>query len=555
MMRLFTILIYLWAIFPVLSDDGRDAHTFSSEFRSLLAGGLLIQDSAESGKCGFSLMAEIAIHWQDLTDLQKAHIGMQLKAPEMQSSVLSPKGYFRIHYDTSGTHRVELTDTGGNGIPDYIDSVGVIFDYVWEFEIDNLGYDPPGSAMMLGSGTQPQPYNVYVRNIGTQYYGYTAWNQDDRVDRNTAAPTYNTYIVINTIYDGFYTTGLNAVRVTAAHEFHHAIQLATYGLWSSDIFFYEITSTWMEDVVYPGVNDYYQYLPSIFDANVYTSSFSESGSIRMYGRALWGHMMENKYGSDIMRRKWELIRSIPPLRAMQQALAEAGASFEQELAEFNMWLFYTGYRARPDKYFPKAVEYPVLQLKSSPVLHSGQTIISAGNIRSQTLHFHSVITEAGDTLYFLISNVNPSQINNNLAFNLIVSDTRSRTGAVGTKSGLWYLLETDTLSHWRVLALETGEPVLAEGISLFPNPFVLPSTPSLSFVIEGADHTAELYIYSSSMRLVRKDAFDTIEHLGRTLIRWDGRDDRGDYVSSGVYVYVLRVGDEISKGTFTVIRD
>jgi hypothetical protein len=555
MNRILSTLIFVAISLNASPDDGIPSGTYSEAFQYLLEGGSIREISADNGRCGFPLMAEISVHWENLTDIQKEHVATQLKAPTMQNSILSPMGYFRIHYDTSGTHRVDPVDTGGNGIPDYIDSVAAVFDYVWEFEVDILGYDPPGSAALLESGTANGLYNVYVQNLGSQYYGYTAWNQTDRIERNTAAPTYNTYIVINTRFEGFYTTGINALRVTAAHEFHHAVQLAGYGFWSSEIFFYEITSTWMEDVVYPGINDYYQYLPSVFSANTYTSPFYDSASIRMYGRALWGHMMARRYGRDIMRRKWELLRHVSPLRAIQQALAEVDASFEQELAEFNMWLFYTGHRARPDKYFPKGEEYPVLQLKSSPVFHSGHTVISANDVRSQTLHFHSVVTEQGDTLFFLISNVNTSRNSDNQWFNLIVSDARIQSGSMRTESGLWYLLEGDTLSHWRVLAFETDDPVIAGGIKIFPNPFVLPSAPSVSFVIEEPRGDVELYIYTSSMRLIRRDAFETVEQLGRTIVRWDGRDDRGDYVSSGIYIYVLRTENNTTKGSFTVIRN
>ncbi len=546
--RAFAVIFLCVSLLPA-QQHARDSDTYSPSFRSLIDGGGLLGTEDDARKCGFSLMAEIISHWNGLTELQRAHISAELRAPVMQSSTISPAGYFRIHYDILGTHAVDPTDLGGNGIPDYIDSVGAIFDYVWEFEINVLGYDPPGTTVMAGKTVQTEPYNVYVRNLGTQYYGYTAWNQSDNTDRGTAAPTYNTYIVINTSYSGFYTSGLDAVRVTAAHEFHHAIQLATYGFWPSEVFFYEITSTWLEDVVYPGVNDYYQYLPSVYAANVHTSPFYDN-SIRMYGRALWGQMMQLRYGSDIMKRKWELIRRMSPLEAIRAALGERGASFGQELAEFYLWLFHSGNRSKEDRYFPKSAEYPTLQEKSPTIVLDGETIISGSGIRPQTIHFHSMVTASLDTVYLMITNLNPSKNSNDQSFSVTVTEDAASVGA-----GLTYRLAADTLSYWRLQTFAGSETVAMPGVILYPNPFVISRSPSLAFVVEQSVEPVELYIYTASMRLVGREFYTPVELSGRMVIRWDGRDRDGLYVASGIYIYVLKIGDELTQGKFTVIRN
>ena len=51
---------------------------------------------------------------------------------------------------------------------------------------------------------------------------------------------------------------INALRVTAAHEFFHAIQFA-YDVYE-DLWFMEGTATWVEDEVYDKINDNYQFL-------------------------------------------------------------------------------------------------------------------------------------------------------------------------------------------------------------------------------------------------------------------------------------------------------
>ena len=51
---------------------------------------------------------------------------------------------------------------------------------------------------------------------------------------------------------------INALRVTAAHEFFHAIQFA-YDV-KEDLWFMEGSATWVEDEVYDSINDNYQFL-------------------------------------------------------------------------------------------------------------------------------------------------------------------------------------------------------------------------------------------------------------------------------------------------------
>ena len=95
-------------------------------------------------------------------------------------------------------------------------------------------------------------------------YGYTqaelpgpnAWND------------YSSHIVVHCNFVGFPPnqdpTGnaFGALKVTIAHEFYHAIQFA-YDV-GEDIYFMEESSTWMEDMVCPEVNDNYNYLPYFY---------------------------------------------------------------------------------------------------------------------------------------------------------------------------------------------------------------------------------------------------------------------------------------------------
>jgi len=63
-------------------------------------------------------------------------------------------------------------------------------------------------------------------------------------ENNVGLSRWTSYIEIDNDFIGFYTIGINAARVTAAHEFHHAIQMGNYApqsggssIRSSDLFF------------------------------------------------------------------------------------------------------------------------------------------------------------------------------------------------------------------------------------------------------------------------------------------------------------------------------
>ena len=76
------------------------------------------------------------------------------------------------------------------------------------------------------------------------------------------AVTTSSYLEIdNNFTDPGYkqTRGLDALRVTIAHEFHHAIQFGYYAKFDGS-WWQESTSTWMEEVAYPHIDDYLQYL-------------------------------------------------------------------------------------------------------------------------------------------------------------------------------------------------------------------------------------------------------------------------------------------------------
>ena len=71
-----------------------------------------------------------------------------------------------------------------------------------------------------------------------------------------------------------------------------------------------------------------------------------------------------------------------------------------------------------------------------------------------------------------------------------------------------------------------------------PNPFN--STTTIQFTLENKERTS-LYIYNSVGQLVRK-LVNASYHPGSYVVVWNGCDDNGRRVSSGVYFYKLNAG-------------
>ena len=154
----------------------------------------------------------------------------------------SPKGRFKIHYALSGVDAAE---------PGFIEEIAKLFDFVYEFEIDELGYNAPPADF----GVDGPEYDVYVHNISD--YGYTTYEEPIE---ETPWQDYTSYIEMDNNFAHTPTKGLDGARVTAAHEFFHMIQFGYRSYQTSElnsIFLNESCSVWMEDVVFDDINDYY----------------------------------------------------------------------------------------------------------------------------------------------------------------------------------------------------------------------------------------------------------------------------------------------------------
>src|ERR1035437_5707332 len=337
-------------------------------------------------KCGTEIVMEFYNHKEELSTNAIEQISHFLNSPFEKTSTssvyITPSGKFQITYDTTGTNAVPTADYDGDGIPDYVEWVGSYFDYAWHVEIDSLGYLAPP----IGTGQ----FQVSFANMG--YYGYT-----EPISGQL------TRIVLNNNFYGFPPNtdpeGIQkgAAKVTAAHEFKHATQIM-YNSWNEPVWFLEMDATWMEDIAYNQVNDYYNYLPSSQIAEPGRSFDRGQG----YEDCIWMHYLSQKFGVLINRRIWErrAISSELIYNNFDQILAQYSFNFIKGYKEYFTWNYACGANASPlIRSYTEATNYTTSNIcskKSIPDSSSG-----CGNTELSANYFYYTSTNSDSSVKFI----------------------------------------------------------------------------------------------------------------------------------------------------------
>ncbi|MCI0406343.1 MAG: DUF6055 domain-containing protein, partial [candidate division Zixibacteria bacterium] len=199
--------------------------------------------------------------------------------------------------------------------------------------------------------------------MGTGLYGYT-----QPVSPGPAPWTdYTSFIVVHHTFLGFPPNDdpegpqKGAMKVTMAHEFHHAIQFAYNASPSGRIWFMETTSTWMEDVVFDPVNDNYNYLPLFFTQP--QTPLTNTG-IHMYASFIWNQFLAQNFGPDLIRQAWQENISFTAAPALDRVLQTRSTTLGKEFSRFALWNFYTG--SRDDgRHYEEGSFYPEMALHNN----------------------------------------------------------------------------------------------------------------------------------------------------------------------------------------------
>ena len=246
-----------------------------------------------------------------------------------------PEGVACVHWVTKGAEKISATDADEDGLPDYVETVYSTIENIWNREIGAMNYRMP----LPDGGTADDPDNptpaldVYLADLGSRgLYGYCA--PEGRSDVRQLGG----YCVLDNDYAvGQYGTApINALRVTAAHEFFHAIQFA-YDV-DEDAWLMEGTATWVEDEVYDSINDNRQFLA--YSALRYPrTSLDYSSGLHRYGAWLFFRYASERLGSDVVRQIWDQADAEYGRYSLQavRSVVEARTSWQSFLALFGAW--------------------------------------------------------------------------------------------------------------------------------------------------------------------------------------------------------------------------
>ncbi|MDD4051183.1 MAG: dockerin type I repeat-containing protein [candidate division Zixibacteria bacterium] len=308
-------------------------------------------DQSEVLKSGTGLIQDVLDHYDEFSPEQQLALAQYLSRPGTQAAYDSPAGFFKIHYDTTGPEAVPAQDDDLDGIPDYVERTAQYADSSWLSYVVHLGYYPPPSDH--GGGGDDR-YDIYLLAIS----GYGATLPESAGDSTWS--DYSSFMLIHRNFYGFLPNydpagdSIGAQKVTCAHELFHAVELA-YDRYES-LWWMEACATRMEDIVFPEVDDNYNYLPYFFYEP--ETNLQSTEGYHMYGAFVWPLFLDLKFGSPVIRGIWEYCRFRQDLEAIDSGLAVYGATTVGVFPEFAYWNYFTGYRAVPGEYFPDASMYP-----------------------------------------------------------------------------------------------------------------------------------------------------------------------------------------------------
>jgi hypothetical protein len=504
--------------------------------------------------CGTSYVLE--------QNLLKAQSGLSLmdERPQLTHQHFSPSGFFLIHYDTQGPNAVPLRDNDGNSVPDYVDSTAYFLEYSYQVQVVEMGYKAPPKDHAVDSA-----YDVYlVDNIqGRYFYGVTS-------PEFLPGSVIRSYIRLDNDFSSrdsivtssgrkqrvFYDTSYTALKVTAAHEFHHAIQLGSYGNMAPVNSIPEMTSAWMEYRVYPEIRTYEEYLPSLFKS-LPSYPFSDASPSTGYRYGIFGQYVHAQFGDALFKRMWEIFAdTVQPFQALDSAFKEQKSTLAEQWCGFLPWLYHTGGRAQEGKFFKNAELFPEAQFFYSEIF-TNPSVTHSGFLKPFELRYLRIILPESYAGGSVTADIGLANIDTNALFtqqdiNRNYSVTISKSFEAGSQiiPGTPYYL---SVSHDNEICIENFISEAAQVIATpFPNPFK-PRTDREAFFpvpIEAAlNGKALLTIFKNDMEQVYSEMLPIEMTNSQFAVRWSNIPES---LRSGVYIYTVATGEQRTLGKLAI---
>lgn len=295
-----------------------------------------------------------------------------------------------VHWATAGDDAPPRADSNRDGVPNQVDATMAVLQEVWTEIVDRGGYKAPKKD----KGTKARPkqgpnrkFDVYLANLSRfRIFGYCTIDPTTIKKVNRKGWGLPAYCVLDDDFDpaeyDSTKTAHQLLRVTAAHEFFHAVQFAYDA--GEDPWMLEGTAAWIEDEIYDDVNDNLIFLRR--SQAVDPTRPLDFGKNRWaYGSWIWWRYLSERFPETkkttlpvIVRDVWRKAdasaakqkkRGTYSIRATKQALKARKVNLTRVYADFGEAL------RRPAASFEEGASYPQAPLMASYTLSAASPAI------------------------------------------------------------------------------------------------------------------------------------------------------------------------------------
>jgi hypothetical protein len=469
----------------------------------------------------------------------------------LDQTYISPSGRFALHYTKTGSDTVPQVYTHDLNTPDYILNAAAYLETGYLLLTGPLGLPTPPE-----DDVRNPEIDVYFRRLNNGVYGQTTAEQHKPLSGRQRA--YTAYSEIHHTLTGssFYTEGDDALKVTCVHELFHIFQVGI-GIWdlNEDMWFYETSATWIEEYAYPDVNDYFQYVER------YLSNWGDPLCDYIYDNVTWLIYLNNKNDGKAVGDIWNAMKTRSAWPAITDYLTEKNGKnpWAKNLAAWGMEHLYAGDGAPELSFFEDGASY-------SPVTFNPGTFISYSGRDTLTV---TLDAEPFSSSFYKIKDISASRLKVRILSPGAVAGKAWTAGSmtpsvdlshvytsIGSLSGPWDLLislgtdDAYTSDSPLRITLEVRKDD-TKLIALYPNPVSNPHQLTISYNLQDDINRGDITIYDIRGRqlnrvdLSGKDRMSGLHKLSYGLPK---------NISSGIYILVLKAGNEPFAEKFTVLK-